>query len=609
MIQHVESNTPFWSNSYAECITRFASLFASSGPVSPPPATMVEGGSVSEAAWLPGTSPHHTLAWALDRFRRVTVGSIQRANHGARFRPSAAAPSDLMSSTLVRGKYVVIGVSERDEPLVVKDGAVFQESGTIVAVGPYDQLVARYQPDEVLGSPAHVVLPGLVNAHHHIGLTPLQLGSPDYPLELWITSRMAARDVDIYLDTLYSAFEMIESGVTTVQHLHGIRRGPVARWPDRAHQVVQAYQDIGMRVSYAFGIRDQNQIVYGSDPLFIRTLPPDLAAEVQTGHDDTTIDFGWARDLFRDLHTKHGRNRAERVRIWLAPTNLHWCSDPMLRDVKHLADECGVGIHMHLLETIYQKQYAHRRFRTSAVQHLRELEFLGPGVTLGHGVWLTDRDLDLVVETGTTICHNPSSNLRLQSGIAPLNEWIRRGIRVAIGIDEAGINDDRDMIQEMRLALHLHRVPGHDRPVPTAAQVFRMATVHGAHTTGFRDRIGTLEPGKAADLVVMRLHGIEDPYLDEMTPILDAIVQRGRSADVETVMIAGEVVLRERRFTRVDKLAVLQELRTALKAPLRPDEEHRRTLAARLLPYVRRFYQDWHSDDPRPGWYTMNARE
>src|SRR5437899_7753113 len=134
-----------------------------------------------------------------------------------------------MGSALVRGKYVVVKVTSRTESMVVPDGAVFQRDGVVVDVGPYAELVARHRPDEVLGSPEHVVVPGFVNAHHHVGLTPFQLGSPDYPLELWFASRMSARDVDPYLDTLYSAFEMLESGITTVHHLHGVRVGPASR--------------------------------------------------------------------------------------------------------------------------------------------------------------------------------------------------------------------------------------------------------------------------------------------------------------------------------------------------------------------------------------------
>jgi len=115
-----------------------------------------------------------------------------------------------MASSLIRGKYVVVKVESRMEARVIADGAVFQRDGVVVEVGPYAELQARHRPDEVLGSAEHVVVPGFVNGHHHVGLTPLQLGSPDHPLELWFASRMTARDVDPYLDTLYSAFEMLE---------------------------------------------------------------------------------------------------------------------------------------------------------------------------------------------------------------------------------------------------------------------------------------------------------------------------------------------------------------------------------------------------------------
>jgi 5-methylthioadenosine/S-adenosylhomocysteine deaminase len=499
-----------------------------------------------------------------------------------------------MGSTMVRGRYLIAGASGSGEVEVLEDGAFFQRDGTIVEVGTYADLAGRYRADETLGSPRYVVVPGLVNAHHHVGLTPLQLGSPDYPLELWLASRMAARDVDPYLDTLYSAFEMIESGVTTVQHLHGMRRGPVAAWPDRARRVLEAYRDIGMRSSYAFGIRDQNLLVYGADDEFVRSLPTALQPEMMDWFSGLRITIDdWARDLFVGLYEDWGRNENDLVRIWLAPTNLHWCSDELLVRVKEQARKFGAGIHIHLLETAYQKLYAQRRWGRSAVQHLNDLGFLGPEVTLGHGVWLTEDDIERLVETGTAVCHNASSNLRLQSGIAPVNRLLARGVRVALGIDEAGVNDDRDMLQEIRLVLKLHRVPGHDQRVPTASEVFRMATEGGAHTTGFAARIGRIAAGRSADAVLIDLRNVTEPYLDPLTPILEGVVHRARSRDVETVMIAGEVVMRDRTFTRVDKDAVLRELAASLRAPLRPDEVRRRELARELLPHVRRFYADW----------------
>src|SRR5882724_2274328 len=456
----------------------------------------------------------------------------------------AATAADAMASSLIRGKYVVAKVKSRTEAEVIPDGAVFQRDGAIVEVGPYADLVARHRPDEVLGSPEHVVVPGFVNGHHHVGLTPLQLGSPDHPLELWFASRMAGRNVDPYLDTLYSAFEMLESGITTVQHLHGWRIGPAARVVAVAERILQAYRDIGMRVSYSFALRDQNRLAYEADEAFAQRFPAPVAGPLLEYLRAQAIPIDDHHGIFTDLWEKCGRNTRTRARVQLAPANLHWCSDEALAALRDWSAKYQVGMHMHLVETAYQKEYARRRTGGTAFRHLVDRGLAGPGLTLGHGVWLSEADLDLVAQTGTMICHNASSNLRLRSGVAPLNHWAARGVKVAIGLDEAGINDDRDMLQEMRLVLRLHRVPGMDDVVPTSPQVFRMATEDGARTTGFADSIGVLEPGKAADMVLMRWQDIAYPYLDQEVSVIDEVVHRAKSSAVDTVLVAGEPVLR-----------------------------------------------------------------
>src|SRR5262249_9377351 len=147
-----------------------------------------------------------------------------------------------MASSLIRGKYVVIKVESRSEARVIADGAIFQRDGLVVEVGPYAELRSRHPSEELLGSDQHEVVPGSLNAHPHVGLTPLQCGSPDPPLELWFASRMVARDIDPYLDPLYSAFDMLESGITTVQHLHGWRIAPAARVVGVAERILKAYE-------------------------------------------------------------------------------------------------------------------------------------------------------------------------------------------------------------------------------------------------------------------------------------------------------------------------------------------------------------------------------
>src|SRR5262249_41487958 len=149
---------------------------------------------------------------------------------------------------LVRGRFIIHGVGLDGTPEVTESGVILFRDGVIVAIGDFGELSRQNQDLPIFGATDAVVSPGFVNSHHHVGLTPLQLGSPDYPLELWFASRLGARTVDPYLDTLYSAFEMLESGITTVQHLHGWRIPPAARVIGVAQRILKAYGHIGLPV-------------------------------------------------------------------------------------------------------------------------------------------------------------------------------------------------------------------------------------------------------------------------------------------------------------------------------------------------------------------------
>lgn len=510
-----------------------------------------------------------------------------------------------MTFSIIRGKYVICKVESRASVQIVEDGGVLQRDGRILEVGPHADIAHRHPDAEVLGSADDVVLPGFVNAHHHLGLTPFQLGSPDMPLELWFATRLACRDVDPYLDTLHSAFEMIESGITTVQHIHGRIGPPLERIAGAADAVIRAYRDIGMRVSYSFSLRDQNRLVYEADEDFARRLPPPLDAELADLLRRQAVPLADNFALFDDLCSRyHGM---ERVQIQFAPANLHWCSDRALTMLKEHAERHQALMHIHLVETREQKEYARRRSGTTALRHLEALGLLGPRLTLGHGVWLTEDDVERIAASGTCICHNASSNLRVRAGIAPLNEFARRGIRTAIGLDEAGLNDDRDMLLEMRLVLRLHRTPGMDDGIPTAPQVFKMATEDGAHTTPFGADIGIIEPGRAADLVILRWADVAFPYLDDEIPVVDAILQRARSSAVKTVLVAGEPIYRDGRFTRLDKEAVRRELARSLAAPPSAEERCKRDLSRKLLPHVRDFYSGYVDERPARPFYSSNS--
>ena len=512
-----------------------------------------------------------------------------------------------MAATLVRSRAMITKTLSATAWEEIADGALIQEDGVITEIGTYDDLRRKHPSLPVVGSGREVMLPGFVNAHHHVGLTPLQLGSPDMPLELWFVTRMVARNVNPYLDTLYSAFEMIGSGITTVQHLHGWAPGKLPDVENRAGEIIRAYEDIGMRVSYCFALRDQNRLVYQADQDFIASLPPELRGPMQRWFDRFQLSLEDNLDLFRNLHRSHNAKR--RVRVQLAPANLHWCSDKALAAMAELSRSHNAPIHMHLVETAYQKEYARRRGGGTAVEYLDRFGLLGPNMTLGHGVWLTDKDLDRVAETGTCICHNCSSNFRLRSGVAPLNRFEAKGINTAIGLDEAGINDDRDMLQELRLVLRAHRVPGMgDNEVPGMGQVLRMATVGGARTTSWREGLGTLEVGKGADLSLIDWDSVAYPYLDELTPTLDALVQRAKASAVRAVMCDGEVIYQEGRFTRVDRDSALKALHDDLSRALADDEVERRKLSKALLPHAKRFYADYIDPSRHEPFYRPSSR-
>jgi cytosine/adenosine deaminase-related metal-dependent hydrolase len=514
-----------------------------------------------------------------------------------------------MSESLLVGGWVVTGVDDRKNANVLRDAAVVHRDGVVVEVGPSATMRRKYPLASVEGSADHAILPGFVNSHHHVGMTPLQLGTPDYPLELWLPNRLSARAVDLYLDTLYSAFEMIASGVTTVQHLlGGLPKGPQEQFHNISTKVLKAYRAVGMRASYSFMVRDQNKLVYEADAQFLKRLPAETAKVLAAFLATTEVPFEDFLTLFDMLNRENeGQNL---TRIQLSPSNLQWCSDDALLALKQKSDRAGVPMHMHLLETAYQKEYAHRRTGTTAVKHLDKLGLLGPSMTLGHGVWLTEEDIEIVAATGTCLCHNCSSNFRLRSGLAPLNMYESKGITMGVGLDEAGINDDRDMLQEMRMVLRAHRVPGlREDEVPTCPQVLRMATEHGAMTTAFGATIGKLESGRFADVVMINVKRAFYPYQDDDVPMVDALLQRAKTDSVDAVFVNGDKIYENGKFTRVDRDKVLAELAEALSQPRTEAENYGRELRRLVIPHVEAFYRDYLVDTKsRKPFYATSSR-
>lgn len=495
-----------------------------------------------------------------------------------------------MNAVIVEGDHVLERF-QGDEPVIHDKAALLIEDGIVRSIGAADDLHRTRPEAQRYGGQGTIIIPGLINAHHHVGLTPFQAGSPDHALELWFASRLGLRAIDPRLDTLYSAFEMIASGVTTVQHLHSRAPGGLEGLYRTSETILSAYDEIGMRVSFSMAVRDQNRLVYGDDDAFTASVPEPLRPALSRYFTDYTVPLDDQIKLAIDLIEMVAER--DRQQVQLAPSNLHWLSDPALDAIAELSAERDMLMHAHVLETAYQWDYARQRTGGSAVDYLAERGLLTHRLTLGHGVWMSEADIERCADEGCCICHNCSSNLRLKSGIAPVNRYLAHGLSVALGMDEAGINEDRDMLQEMRLVKHMHREPGLDSPAPTGAQVIRMATENGAKTTPFGHRIGALSPGSFGDVVVLDWKAMTWPYQDPALPLADVIVHRARPNAVRTVLIGGEAVYHEGQFTHVDRASVLEEISETLSAPPDADTLERRKLAEDVLPHVRAFYETY----------------
>jgi cytosine/adenosine deaminase-related metal-dependent hydrolase len=491
-----------------------------------------------------------------------------------------------VADCIIEAGTVLTGIGPNGVMGMRHDVGIRVEKGMIAQIGPMEAVAYGNDHLQRFGSRGMIAMPGLVNAHHHFGVTPLMQGIPFAPLELWLPQFRAMRRINQRLDTLYSAIEMLESGTTTVQHIHSGFAGTPDSWMQMAEDTIGAYGEIGMRMGYCFMIRDRNILSYEPDAEMLGRLPAPLRDWLAPQLAGAAIPVPRLMEFYRDMRAKFLPANPQHIRMNLAPANLHWCSDEALQTIFATAKAEGGNVHMHLLETERQAAYSRQTYGRSAVQHLQKLQCLDANVTLGHGNWMSREDLDIIASCGCMICHNASSGLRLGSGIAPVNEMRRRGIPVALGIDQSNIADDRDMTLEMKLVWALHRETGLVNDRPDAGALLQMATEHGAASVGFGGFTGRLEPGFQADIVLMDKDRLARPAIDRRTPPVEALLHRGGRHAIEQVFVGGRLVVDGGRVTTIDRDAVMAEIADTLSRPDTPDEATARQMVESLLHYL-----------------------
>ncbi|MDA8337263.1 MAG: amidohydrolase [Peptococcaceae bacterium] len=395
---------------------------------------------------------------------------------------------------------------------VVEDAQVLVRGAEILYAGPAASLPEGFSPALTIDGRGGVVMPGLVNCHTHAAMTLLRSYADDLPLMRWLTEAIWPLEdrmdgEDIYWGTLLACLEMIRGGVTTFADMYFFMDA-AARAVERA----------GLRASLSRGL-------IGNGP----------AAEKGLAE---------SRELVEKWHGAAGG----RITVMLGPHAPYTCPPSYLARVIELSGELGVGIHIHVAETLGEMAEIKEKYGTTPVDLLLKTGLLERPVLAAHCVHAGPEDIAVLADKKVGVAHNPESNMKLGSGIAPVQDMLRAGVRVGLGTDGAASNNDQDLFGEMRSAAMLAKVAAMDPTVLPASRVLHMATAGGAAALGLSGT-GVLAPGRKADLVLIDIH---QPHLIPRHDLSGHLVYAARASDVALTMVDGRVLWMDGRFTTLD---------------------------------------------------------
>ena len=430
-----------------------------------------------------------------------------------------------VSLVVTGGDVVTMDASRR----VLSPGAVAVNGRDIVAVGTPEEIARQFAASETIEAAGHVVLPGLVNTHTHAPMVMYRGLADDLALMDWLQKYIfpaEAKTVSpemVRVGTRLAALEMIQSGTTTFADMYYFEE-----------EIARATKAAGLR-----GVLGETIIGFP-------------VADAQTPADALKRTEAFMREFAGD----------DLITAVPAPHSPYTVDEPTLRAIRELADRYKVPILIHLAETEDEVNIIREKHGMSPTAWLDSLGFLRPNVVAAHCVWLTDDDIAIMKRAGAAVSHNPESNMKLASGVAPVPKYLAAGITVGLGTDGAASNNDLDMFGAMRQTAFLHKLASRDPRAVPATAVLEMATIGGARALGLDKRVGSLEAGKRADLIVVAMNGARQ------TPMYNPVshlVYVARGDDVRTTVVNGKVLMRDRQMRTLDERVVLADARALAK--------------------------------------------
>ncbi len=415
-------------------------------------------------------------------------------------------------------------VSMDSNRTILEPGTVAIKDGKIVAAETIGSPRSELKAKETIDATGKLVMPGLINTHTHAAMTIFRGYADDLPLMEWLQNYIWPAEAKyinadtVRLGTQLAAVEMIRSGTTTFNDMYFFE-----------DEVAKAAKEIGIRAVVGEGLLD---------------FPTPNKKTASEGLDYT------------EMLIKKWRNDPL-ITVAVAPHSPYTCSAELLKSAKNLSDKYGVPLHIHVSETEQELNDSRNKHGLTPFEYLDSLGFLGDNVIAAHSVHLTANDIQLIAARKVGVSHNPESNMKLASGVAPIPELLNAGAKIGLGTDGAASNNDLNMFEEMDTTAKLHKVFRKNSSVVDAKSVVEMATIGGARVLGLEKEIGSIEEGKRADVIIIDL---DKPHLTPMYNPYSQIVYAVDGADVETVIIEGRIVMRDHKILTVDEEKIIQDM-------------------------------------------------
>ncbi|MFK4498208.1 cytosine/adenosine deaminase-related metal-dependent hydrolase [Bradyrhizobium japonicum] len=403
------------------------------------------------------------------------------------------------------------------------------------------------------GGPRSFVIPAFVNAHDHARATASSFGAVGMPLESWILRTALGSPIDPYLTAASALARSARAGCAAMM-VHYTRPSGTMPLLDEAKAIARAASDVGIRVAFALAVRDQNPIVYGDAEPILSGLPSDDRKTIE----DIFVRAPMSPKAYIELTDAIAAAiSGPMVDVQLGPAGVQWCSKPLLEAVAENSAQTGRRIHMHLLETVYQRAWADQNV-PDMVRWLRDIGFLSERLTLAHCIHARPDELEMIAASGARIVTNFSSNMHLRSGLAPIAAAHKCGCAIAVGVDGLALDEDDDILREMRLVQMAHGGLGF-KATWTPAEMFALAVRNGRRATGAPGS-GELIAGNPADFVVIDLDRLDRDQIMPVDPMA-LLFARGNASLVKEVVVAGKTIAKDGACMGVDLPAIEQELR------------------------------------------------